>query len=236
LFVPPSLEASGATALGAALKLLSDCLATEVRKSSAEMKGDFKPLVLLLMDGPPTDTWEDAATALRATFDITIICIACGDEADLDVLKKISDITVEMRSLTPSQFQAFFEYISASLQPCTPSADLFRPSSGATARISAGGIGDVVDSLGDGILGRAPAIEMDQRGFPHSEPTVQTTQLGPAFCSGWSTPILGDSASKDVSLALPENTLTPSPATDLPPPSGKGLSRLFIEPEPSSDE
>ena len=44
-FQPPDLVASGATSLGAAIRLLLDCVDREVRKTTAEQKGDWKPLI-----------------------------------------------------------------------------------------------------------------------------------------------------------------------------------------------
>ncbi len=55
LFKEPQLSAGGATALGAALRLLADCIKSEVRKSTETQKGDWRPLVFILTDGAPTD-------------------------------------------------------------------------------------------------------------------------------------------------------------------------------------
>ncbi|MDR0992366.1 MAG: VWA domain-containing protein, partial [Ruminococcus sp.] len=45
LFREPIISAGGATALGAALTLLAECINTEVRRSTETQKGDWKPLV-----------------------------------------------------------------------------------------------------------------------------------------------------------------------------------------------
>lgn len=58
-FEDPEIQARGATALGSALRLLRECIEREVRKSTAEQKGDWKPLVFMLTDGVPTDEWEE---------------------------------------------------------------------------------------------------------------------------------------------------------------------------------
>lgn len=41
------IKASGTTALGEALKLVSNCIDNEVAKTTSETKGDWKPLVFL---------------------------------------------------------------------------------------------------------------------------------------------------------------------------------------------
>jgi len=54
-FVPPHLPVGGGTALGAALTHLMDAIDRDVTRSSAERKGDWRPMVFLLTDGVPTD-------------------------------------------------------------------------------------------------------------------------------------------------------------------------------------
>ena len=55
-FQPPVIDANGCTALGEALSLLASCVDREVTKTTAEVKGDWKPLVFIMTDGVPTDT------------------------------------------------------------------------------------------------------------------------------------------------------------------------------------
>ncbi|NMD01298.1 MAG: VWA domain-containing protein, partial [Bacteroidales bacterium] len=45
MFQMPDIQATGTTALGEALSLLANKVSTEVTKSTAEVKGDWKPLV-----------------------------------------------------------------------------------------------------------------------------------------------------------------------------------------------
>jgi len=42
-----------------------ECLDKEVRKSTKEQKGDWKPLVFLMTDGMPTDSWEIVADEIK---------------------------------------------------------------------------------------------------------------------------------------------------------------------------
>lgn len=112
----PPLEASGTTALGAALRLLSDCIAREVRQTTSTQKGDWKPLIFLMTDGAPTDKWEDAATVLKAKKPGNLIACAAGAEADEKNLKKVTNVVVKLHSLQPGELQAFFKWVSASVQ------------------------------------------------------------------------------------------------------------------------
>ncbi|MCA9071556.1 MAG: VWA domain-containing protein, partial [Planctomycetaceae bacterium] len=60
-FQRPPLSVRTGTALGSALQTVEVCIEREVRRTTATQKGDYKPLVILITDGDPTDDWEDAA-------------------------------------------------------------------------------------------------------------------------------------------------------------------------------
>ena len=111
----PDFEATGTTALGAALKLLSDCIDREVRQTTADQKGDWKPLIFLMTDGEPTDRWEDAADAIKAKKPGNFIACAAGAGADDAVLKRITTIVVKLSDLQPEALKQFFQWVSASV-------------------------------------------------------------------------------------------------------------------------
>ncbi len=115
-FTEPPLTASGSTALGEALKLLDECLDREVRKASPTQKGDWKPLVFLMTDGQPTDTWEPAADRLKSKRVGNIIACAAGSGADSAMLKRLTEIVVEISNLQPDQLKAFFKWVSSSIK------------------------------------------------------------------------------------------------------------------------
>ena len=114
-FKEPQIQASGATALGAALQLLIDCLAKEVRQNTANQKGDWKPLVFLMTDGMPTDAWETAADALKQQKIANLIAFAAGPGADVNNLKKITEIVLKSDELSPGALKAFFQWMSQSI-------------------------------------------------------------------------------------------------------------------------
>ena len=111
----PDFQATGTTALGAALKLLSECIDREVRQTTADQKGDWKPLIFLMTDGAPTDKWEDAADAIKAKKPGNFIACAAGAGADDAVLKRITNIVVKLNDLQPEALKQFFQWVSASV-------------------------------------------------------------------------------------------------------------------------
>lgn len=123
LFKEPTLNAGGATALGGALKLLTQCIRSEVRKSTENQKGDWRPLVFLLTDGAPTDNWQDAARELKNSKPANIIACAAGANADITVLKQITDSVVMMNSLSAGDLACFFAWVSSSIKMSSKSID-----------------------------------------------------------------------------------------------------------------
>lgn len=115
-FQEPVLTASGSTALGAALALLEDRLAREVRKGTETTKGDWKPLVFLMTDGQPTDEWQAAASRVKQAKLGNLVACAAGPGATVDVLKQITENVVQLSSLQPEALKAFFRWISSSVK------------------------------------------------------------------------------------------------------------------------
>jgi uncharacterized protein YegL len=122
-FKEPDLTAGGATALGAALKLLTNCIKSEVRKSTSSQKGDWKPLVFILTDGEPTDEWQKAANELMTAKPANIIACAAGANADTTVLKQITECVVVMNTLSAGDLAQFFAWVSGSIKMSSKSLD-----------------------------------------------------------------------------------------------------------------
>ncbi len=115
-FTEPNLTAGGGTALGEALRLLDQCIDKEVRKAAPTQKGDWKPLVFLMTDGQPTDTWEPQADRLKSRGIGNIIACAAGPGANSAVLKRLTECVVELSNLQPDQLKAFFKWVSSSIK------------------------------------------------------------------------------------------------------------------------
>lgn len=115
LFQTPNINASGTTALGAALELVSDKIESEVVKTTTDTKGDWKPMVFIMTDGVPTDDWERSLSKFHGQkIGVTVAC-AAGHQADTNVLKKITEIVVQLDTADASSIAAFFKWVSASI-------------------------------------------------------------------------------------------------------------------------
>jgi uncharacterized protein YegL len=115
-FQPPALHAAGPTMMGEALRVLEQCLNTEVRRASPTQQGDYRPMIFLMTDGAPTDSWEDAADRIKARKVGNIIACAAGKDAKVDVLKRITDTVVHLADLQPEQLRAFLKWVSSSIR------------------------------------------------------------------------------------------------------------------------
>lgn len=116
-FSPPDLVASGNTNFGDGLRLLLDVFDRELTRTTADTKGDWRPLVFILSDGAPTDVdWPMYAQQLRERRPANIIAVACGDQADTAVLKQVTESVIQMQDMSPDAFRAFFRFVSASVK------------------------------------------------------------------------------------------------------------------------
>lgn len=122
-FQAPNLSVGGGTSLGEALKLLSQCFEKEVKKASETQKGDWKPLVFLMTDGMPTDTWENAAAELKKKKPANIIACAAGSQSDEFMLKQLTEIVVKLDNLQPETLNQFFRWVSQSIKQTSQGID-----------------------------------------------------------------------------------------------------------------
>jgi len=114
-FKEPKLSASGTTSLGEALTLLLNCIDKEVRKTTKDQKGDWKPLIFLMTDGEPTDNWQGPADNVKKSRPGNLIACGAGPNVNANTLKRITEIVVMMNDYTPETFKAFFQWVSASV-------------------------------------------------------------------------------------------------------------------------
>ncbi len=114
-FQQPSIDAGGCTALGEALALLANKVDTEVVKTTAEVKGDWKPLVFIMTDGEPTDDLNKGlAEFKKRKFGMVVAC-AAGQGANTDTLKKITECVVQLDTADSATIKSFFKWVSASV-------------------------------------------------------------------------------------------------------------------------
>lgn len=114
-FQQPALQASGCTVLGEALSLLSRCADNEVAKTTAEKKGDWKPLVFIMTDGEPTDDIRKGLDEFKKRKWGMVVACAAGARANTNTLKQITESVVSLDTADSATIKQFFKWVSASV-------------------------------------------------------------------------------------------------------------------------
>ena len=114
-FQQPNIEASGCTALGEALSLLANKVDSEVVKTTTEVRGDWKPLVFIMTDGVPTDDLNKGLVEFKKRKFGMVVACAAGQEANTDILKKITECVVQLDTADSATIKSFFKWVSASV-------------------------------------------------------------------------------------------------------------------------
>ena len=122
-FQQPTIEASGCTALGGALELLAQKINSEITKTTAEVKGDWKPLVFIMTDGEPTDSIIKGLSDFKACKCGMVVACAAGQGANTNTLKQITENVVQLDTADSATIKAFFKWVSASISTSSKSIE-----------------------------------------------------------------------------------------------------------------
>lgn len=109
------LQAAGTTSFGEALQLTASCIDSEVARTTAEKKGDWKPLVFIMTDGIPTDEWQDGLNEFKKRKTGYTVACAAGKNADTKILKQITDNVVQLDTVDSQSISKFFAWVTASI-------------------------------------------------------------------------------------------------------------------------
>ncbi len=89
----PEIEAGGGSSLDAALRLLIGVFSDPTRMPGRSLP----PVVVVILDGEPTDDWESALSAFRETEwgrRALTLCLALGEDVDYKILRMIGNEAV----------------------------------------------------------------------------------------------------------------------------------------------
>ena len=112
-----SCPSSGATMMGECLLQLVEDVEKNRIFNSADKKGDWRPMLIILTDGKPSDiaSFNKAIAEVKNLGFAKILACAAGPKADLTYLKKITPIVVSLDTLDSSAFLTFFEWVTQSI-------------------------------------------------------------------------------------------------------------------------
>lgn len=106
--------ASGATFMGEALEHVVEAVRRDRIVSTAETKGDWRPILIILTDGKPTDllVYSEAIPKIKALQFSNILGCAAGPKADVSYLQQLADVVVSLDTMDGSAFAKFFQWVS----------------------------------------------------------------------------------------------------------------------------
>ena len=116
-FYPPRLPLGGGTNLGLALDALMAEIDKSVVKTTAERKGDWRPIVYLLTDGRPTDDPAPAIDRWNAHYakKATLIAVGLGQAVDFAALRRLTDNVLVFEDAQEGDFKKFINWVTASV-------------------------------------------------------------------------------------------------------------------------
>lgn len=117
-FDSPQFPIGGGTSLGVALDCLMDDIDRSVKQTTAEVKGDWRPIVFLFTDGMPTDNPQKAFKRWNTYYKkrVNLVCISIGDNTDTKMLGQISDNVLRLNDTGEQSFKAFFDWVTSSIK------------------------------------------------------------------------------------------------------------------------
>ncbi|WP_295711783.1 VWA domain-containing protein [Mucilaginibacter sp.] len=115
-FFPQTLTAEGDTPIGAAITMGIDMIAKRKQVYKENGVGYYKPWIILITDGAPTDNWAHAAQLIKEGEEKNAFAFfAIGVEgASMDTLTKLSVRSpIKLKGL---MFREFFLWLSSSMK------------------------------------------------------------------------------------------------------------------------
>lgn len=110
---------SGATLIGEALEHIAQSVRRDRIDNSDEQHSDWRPILILLTDGKPTDllAYSDIIPVIKSLGFGNIVACAAGPKADASYLKQLTDTVVSLDTLDAAGFAKFFQWVSAAVAP-----------------------------------------------------------------------------------------------------------------------
>ncbi len=116
IFYPPTLQAQGDTPMGAAIFQALNIVEDRKREYRSNGISYYRPWIFLITDGAPTDSWQNAAAAVRegeAAKKFAFFAVGVKG-ANMEILQQIS--VRQPLQLEGLKFRELFSWLSSSLR------------------------------------------------------------------------------------------------------------------------
>jgi len=117
-FYPPTFPIGGGTSLGSAMEFLMNDMDSSLVKTTAEQKGDWKPIIFLFTDGNPTDDTSRAISRWNNSYKrkANLVAISIGDNVNTQLLGQMTENVLRLTNTDEMSFKAFFKWVTASIK------------------------------------------------------------------------------------------------------------------------
>ena len=108
---------SGPTFTGKALELLYEKVLRDVKKSTPDQKGDFRPLLFLFTDGKPSDVavYDAVVPKIKGLKFASIVGCAAGNLADESKLQQLTETVLHLETADSVTLGQFFQWVSSTI-------------------------------------------------------------------------------------------------------------------------
>ncbi|GAB6010354.1 TerY-C metal binding domain-containing protein [Dysgonomonas reticulitermitis] len=124
-FYPPKFPIGSGTSLSNGLGHLMFELRRNLIKTTAEQKGDWKPIVFLFTDGVPTDDTRAAITEWKRNWQKTanLVAVSFGDETDSHLLGELTENVLHFKNADTAAYKQFFKWVTDSIKTSSVSVE-----------------------------------------------------------------------------------------------------------------
>jgi hypothetical protein len=100
-------------------------LRKNIKKTTSEQKGDWKPIVFLFTDGVPTDETKYSISEWKQNWQKTanMVAISFGDEINTQDLKELTENVLHFKNVDAESYKNFFRWVTDSIKTSSVSVE-----------------------------------------------------------------------------------------------------------------
>jgi len=124
-FYPPKFPIGSGTSLSKGLGHLMFELRKNIVITTAENKGDWKPIIFLLTDGVPTDDTKNAISEWKLNWQkkANMVAVSFGNITDTKLLSELTDTVLNFNSTGADSYKQFFKWVTDSIKTSSVNID-----------------------------------------------------------------------------------------------------------------
>jgi len=117
-FYPPKFSIGSGTNLGDGLGQLMFEMRKNFVPTTAERKGDWKPIVFIFSDGAPTDNPQLAINEWKNNWSkkCSMVAISLGGDESIDKLKELTHEVYAISDTNAATYKNFFKWVTSSIK------------------------------------------------------------------------------------------------------------------------